>query len=55
MIWLPNPKYPADHFGNQLTEIYRKARQETRRMISIASTAVAIMVCIQASYILDLL
>ncbi|WP_157871364.1 hypothetical protein [Pseudodesulfovibrio piezophilus] len=55
MIWLQHKKYTTEYISEQLADICFKVRQETRRMVVIATSAVLIMVSLQTAYLFELL
>ena len=55
VLWFQHRKYTAEYVTGQLIEITNKMRQETRRMIYVASAATCVMVMIQAAYLYELL
>ncbi len=55
VIWFKHKKYTADYVSDQLAEMYLKVRQETRRMIYVATAATGFMAAIQAVYLFELL
>lgn len=54
MIWLPHKKYTSEHIADRLNEICTKVRQETRRMVYVASVAASVMAFAHMSYIYGL-
>ncbi len=55
MIWMKHKKYTAEYVSAQLNDICNSMRRETRRMIYVASGAVALMVLMQATCFFELL
>jgi hypothetical protein len=55
MIWLKHKKYTHDYVSGQLAEMCARVRRETRRMVMVATAAVATMAVVQATYLLELL
>jgi len=55
MIWMKHKKYTNEYVSGQLTEICNRMQSETRRMVYVASGAVALMALIQATYLFELL
>ncbi|GEM_PF-4279749 len=55
MIWLTHKRYTHDYISGQLNTICTRMRRDTRRMVVIASVAVALMAILQITYLCELL
>lgn len=55
MIWMNHKKYTEEYLAGQLEAICHKMRKETRRMIYVATGAVAAMTVMEISYLYGLL